>query len=311
MILAQTPSQWRVLLDQPLAGRIGPAPQAVVDYINLVTGKVDGHQCSSATATAGFRADVVRAIGELPLPVRVRLDGKLLGVYFARSLGSSAVSDVVVDTRGEVIGGFVAIDLDVLDACCANQWATWRENTPFGEGTFSVGLTIEASGDDTRCNAIQYLLLHEFGHVLTPGEMFLPDWWRGNAAFRSTDEYRFLAASWQISMAREIIPLLRDDFPLRTQIGYYGDASCSNDIIPVVYCALEKTRFVTLYAATNAYEDFAESFATFVHVVLMKKPFDIAVIEGGAAPVRLENYWSTERARRKREILSSWLLSSL
>jgi len=80
---------------------------------------------------------------------------------------------------------------------------------------------IAAPQDDHRQGALQYLLLHEFGHVLAAGRGLLPEWWNDAQAMRETDDYLYLPLAWRITPEKEVVPLPGNDFPLRGDIAYY------------------------------------------------------------------------------------------
>lgn len=73
------------------------------------------------------------------------------------------------------------------------------------------------------------------------------------------------------------------------------------------YEALEHTNFATLYAATNPHDDFAESFVTYVHTVLMGKPFEITLSSSGKITKVYKSCWAEERCAAKRKILEHLL----
>ena len=75
----------------------------------------------------------------------------------------------------------------------------------------------------------------------------------------------------------------------------------------MVYTQLEATNFPTLYAATNPFDDFAESFVTYVHTVMMKKPFEVAIQRNGKTVKRFGSCWETERCKQKRVLIEEML----
>lgn len=215
------------------------------------------------------------------------------------------MTDVVADEKGNVIGSIVAVDVETLVNHSANSWSTWKENTPFTEGSYRIDATIENASNDHRKNAIQYLLLHEFGHVLTAKKDCLPDWWLKPEHFKSTDEYSFLPISWQINMTNQIIPLLKEDFQYREKVQYYSGVRLPNYEIANIYKALDKTSFVSLYAATSAYEDFAEMFAYYVHTTLMEKPYDIRVWHEDDLVMSFNHFKETNRFKQKSQFFTN------
>lgn len=96
-------------------------------------------------------------------------------------------------------------------------------------------------------------------------------------------------------------------FSLRKHVAYYVDGKLETTQILDVYSQLEGTNFSSLYAATSPSEDFAESFATYVHKVLMGKPFEIRIDQNGQNVKRFESCWEAKRCSSKRRVLEGFI----
>jgi hypothetical protein len=296
---------WKPALARPLAERIGPAPAELVEYVrleNIVNDYAERPQV--AAVPADFQDDVNAAVAELPDPVKRGLERRLAGIRFMQGVGSTGFTDKVLDSGGNPVAAYVVLDLDALLGRKANEWATWKENTPFKPGdATTLAATIESPGNDNRKNAIQYILLHEFGHVLSVGRNIHPPWWVDDAAFVAS-EYPFMAMSWRFSAADgRFVSLAESRFPLRRQVAYYTGAKLDTTQLMNVYSQLEATDYPSLYAATNPFDDFAESFASYVHAVLMRKPFELRLARNGQIVKRFESCWEAPRCQAKRKWL--------
>ena len=54
---------------------------------------------------------------------------------------------------------------------------TWKEGTPFKKDpTLAIDARIEPAATDDRRRAIQYILLHELGHVIAAAGKLGPSW---------------------------------------------------------------------------------------------------------------------------------------
>ena len=309
MIVAADAVQWDQLYDLPLLERLGPAQPEIVTHVtqvNLAMGVAE--RPSSTQVDAAFQADVRAAIASMPASVQALLDGVLLGVRYARQLGSSAISDIVVSGEGVIVGVVVALDVDAFESRTANAWATWKENTPFApEEGYRLSAQIALPGDDNRQGALQYLLLHEFGHVLSAGRNLLHDWWLDAQSLRGAGDYHYLPLAWQISEEKSVVPLLENDFPLRPDIVYYHGARLAASQMAHAYHQLQGANFATLYAATSVHEDFAESFASYVHAVMQGKPQAIRIEKDGALLLQFDGYWDAPRSAGKRALLERLL----
>ncbi|MEO8849643.1 MAG: hypothetical protein ABI440_13570, partial [Casimicrobiaceae bacterium] len=312
MIFARNSLCWGSMLDRPIADRLAPAPAALVAFVAQYNAAVGNPSVPRrAVASADFLADIRAAITGIPIAVLCKLDPRLLGVFFMTGLGCSAVTDVIALANGELIGAFVVVDVDAFLERRANDWATWKENTPFVPAPdIRLETRIAEPEHDNRKSALQYLLLHEFGHVLTAGAGLLPDWWLEQRLIEPTAQHPFLALGWEVNADREIRPVAGEDFALRSQVVYYATPQLSGNDIPGIFEALQKTAFPTLYAATNVYDDFAECFATYVHTKLLDKPHLTCVRRGGASILTLTGFWASERCRRKALFFDAFFAAS-
>ncbi len=195
--------------------------------------------------------------------------------------------------------------ISVLENKTANGWATWKERTPFMPGPLELHAHIESLENDNRKNAIQYLLLHEIGHVLASKLKAHPPWGIRPDALGTTGDFTFFNESWFINGGENKFESKFDhQFPERTKTVYYFVSNLENAQMTDVYSQLEKTNFVTLYSVTHFSDDWAEAFATYVHSVLMKKPFRVTIKKDGKVVKTFELCWDKPRCRKKREILN-------
>jgi hypothetical protein len=237
------------------------------------------------------------------------MEPKLEGIFIVRDLGGTGYTEAILNGCGRPVAGFIVLDEAVLGRT-ANDWFTWKESMPFrSDPEFRLAGIIEAPAGDNRKNAIQFILLHEIGHLLSIGGRFHPFWFDGPAAVRHAGEYPFLDLSWKVAPGgRAFVSLFDASFPERKDVIFYGHPKLDGSAIPTVYGRLERTNFVTLYGATNPYDDFAESFVTFVHVVMMGKPYEVRILRKGKVRSVFRSCWGQERCEAKRRILSAWLL---
>lgn len=300
MIIATERDFWLEAARRPLDARHGPAPQDLLDLVEQVN---LGAPARAAAVDAPFTADVIAALAGLPPIVRDALRDNFVGVYFAHGLGSSAITDIVVGTDGEFLGIAIALDVDAVGERKANAWATWRENTPFQPGPWRVEVRIAEPDDDLRQNAIQFLLLHEIGHVLAAGRAFVPDWWLMPEQIGKTEDYSFLPLSWTINDAGQVLPLPHNAYAQRQRLAYYGTPRLASDEMLPAYRALLDSGFFTLYSSLSADEDFSESFALYVHTELLQKPYFVRIYEGNKLLLQYASEWSEPRFAGKRNLL--------
>lgn len=305
-------SYWKSAFEKPVEQRIGRAPDELVAYTNLDNIAAGFPNRPQTTAIPeDFLRDVEKAIAELPVQVKKLISKKLAGIYFLRDLGGTGYTDYVDSESSGPIAGFIVLDIDVLSKSTANDWATWKERTPFvANPRHKLDATIEANGHDNRKNAIQYILLHELGHILSIGEKIHPPWGHQQNKI-SLDNYPFAKLSWETGNKNGSLYVSRFEtqFPLRKKVVYYFGAKLNGDQMTPAYDQLEATNFPTLYAATSPGDDFAESFVSYVHTVMMKRPLEIRIYRDGQIEKTYQSCWEEKRCATKRKFLEEFLKS--
>lgn len=303
---------WHDMLARPLAERIERAPANVVDYLNL-DNIANGYPQRPRATQAGpaFIAEVKAALAELPLSINLLFVDRLAGIFLVDDMGGTGFTDVIEDASGHAVLGYIVLDANVLAGQTANEWATWKESTPFApQAGWQLQARIEHDAQNSRRSAIQYILLHELGHVLSIGGNMHPPWTMRPNEAGPADAYPFLRLSWRIDAKADTYESLFDaGFPLRRSVAYYFGAKLQASQMPETYAQLAKTNFPTLYAATHPGDDFAESFVSYVHVVLMKRPWEITIAHDGEVAARFLACWDEPRCADKRQVLEQVLQS--
>lgn len=305
---AKSPAFWKSALAKPVEQRIGPAPAEVIEMLaldNVVHGYPNKPRAPRLTPE--FLADVRSAFAGIPEAVRRAVAPKLAGIYFVDDIGGTGFTDEIDDGSGNPTLGFILLDASVLMPHTANGWASWKDGTPFKAApAWKLEARIEDAANDTRANAIQYILLHELGHVLAIGNHVHPSWTVSPKEVGATARYPYFEQSWRIAGDR-YATVFDGDFKARDKVVFYFGAKLDADSMPSTYAALERTSFPTLYAATHPADDFAEAFANYVHVVLMKKPFEIRIERDGVTVKSFAACWSEPRCRSKKAFLDRLL----
>lgn len=295
---------WQHLQARPLLDRVQAAPPALVQYVqwdNIANGWSERPRASSAPPA--FIAEVKAALADLPPEVDHLFTDKLAGIFLVDDLGGTGYTDVIDDDSGHPVAGYIVLDAAVLQSRRANEWATWKEASPFRAlPGWRIEARIETAAQDTTKQAIQYILLHELGHVLSIGRNVHPPWTISAREAGATDGYPFFSLSWRIA-GDSYVSLYDEAFPLRGQIAYYMGAKLKADEARQAYSQLERTNFPTLYAATRPGDDFAESFANYVHVVMMKRPWQVTLGAPDGDEVQVGPCWDEPRCADKRRLL--------
>lgn len=289
-----------------LEDRIFEIPDELLDYLNKdnISQGWPNRPVRALLSTENQHL-LKEALHELPDSVKAKASPLLAGVFFVKDLGGTAYSEYIIDDSGNPVAGFMVFDELILNKK-ANEWATWKEKSPFKtEGTtWDLRMTIEESADDNIKSAFQFIALHELGHIVSINSGMHPPWGYPVSPDKHPSKYQFSKFSWTLD-GNKTVSLFDNVFPLRNQIHFYkGDSTA---ILDDVYSQLEKTNYPTLYSATNLNDDFADSFAAFVHVVLLKRPYEIVILKDGQSVKTMGSCWGQARCLEKEMILRHFL----
>jgi hypothetical protein len=93
------------------------------------------------------------------------------------------------------------------------------------------------------------------------------------------------------------------------KIPYYStnDKKIGAAEMPVLYEKLLQTNYPMLYGATSAFDDFAESFVSYIHTVKLGKPWQITIHQRGKPNLVVPFCWTEIRCKQKRDTLEAIL----
>lgn len=108
--------------------------------------------------------------------------------------------------------------------------------------TLDAGFMADAKAAMAECNAIQYILLHEPGHVLSVGSGVHPAWFSESRSIEQSASYPFLTLSWKIDQkANRYTNNFDTEFPQRLQTVHYFGASSYDPLFSLpVYAQLRQ-----------------------------------------------------------------------
>jgi len=81
----------------------------------------------------------------------------------------------------------------------------------------------------------------------------------------------------------------------------FGASKLTSSDIELVYRELVNSDFVSLFAATNPFDDFAESYAMYAHVVLQDKPWNVQLWKAGSVIMDVDRPIFQRRCQLKRQ----------
>lgn len=291
-----------------LTERVREAPAEIIDYLtmdNLVNG-FEGEP-STMALTPELKSAIAAAFAGLPPRMTELLAEKLLGIFVAEQVGSSAYTDFVRDERGYPVAAFIILDKSAISRT-GNDWLTWKESSPFkADPRVRIEGVLSEPDKDAPQVALNFLLFHEFAHVIAIDEDVHPDW---SASPKAVDlaDYPFTELSWHVAEGRYARKV---EIPasLSPNIVYYKPSMTrpSATLAPLYYDWLITTDFVTLYAATSPFDDFADAVATYLHTERLDKPFEIRIYVDDEPVRTIRACWREPRCRAKREVLEKFL----
>jgi hypothetical protein len=302
-------TQWR---NRPLADRVAAAPPALLQYLHEEN-SLEGFSESprSAEPSALFSTALAQLLALLPAQVRTLLEERCIGLFLVDDLGGSGFAELISDASGNDSYGLLVLDRGVLLSRRANEWASWKDGSAFAparSGTSTrVQIEIEDGASDTVENAIEFILLHELGHLASFFTHAVPSY---NVADAGSD-FPFVQRSWRYQGGKHPwASRSAEAFPEQEKLHYYtfDKAELGNDQIVPAYTHLrDATNFTSMPAAATHLEDFAESFATYVHCVIAHRPYRIIITPPSGAGLRIERLWDDPRRAQKRAFMQAWM----
>lgn len=215
-----------------------------------------------------------------------------------------------MDKDGKPQGAFIILDVDVLKKKSANNWATWKENTPFKvDNTYKLKMKIQEKENDTPKYAIQYILLHEIGHAIAMNENIHPFWNIAPKDINDLKKFPFINLSWKIDYKENsyVSKFDKGIFPERPEVLYYQEPPFKSSQMKTIYDNLEDTDFVSLYSTINPADDWAEAFVTYVHTQMLKYPFEIKIYKDNKEIKKFKSCWELKRCEKKKKIIQNFL----
>ncbi|URD69211.1 hypothetical protein [Leptospira borgpetersenii] len=239
------------------------------------------------------RIRVVRK--SLPNSVNTLLDHTLFRVILCRNLGSTGLSSFVYD-GSTPLGGVIFLDTGMLTQT-ANEWITKKENSPFSPGNIQINVRIESDARNRIPEAIEYILLHEVGHIVSVQKGIVPDF---REKYRNFNTFEFSKGIWEV----ENVSSWDLSFPLRKEIKFYSSKPINlENNWKKIYPVLENTPFPTLYSATNGDDFFADSFVSYIHTELQNKIWTLEILQDRKKIYEMKNGIQKPRCKKQKDFL--------
>ena len=226
----------------------------------------------------------------------------ILAIYICSNLGGTGISGFVYD-KSKVIGGYIIIDGDMIYKK-ANDWISYKESSVFQKSNdANIRIKIAEHSSNTEEFALNYILLHELGHIISQTMSVVPD---QRDKFRDFTKFEFTKNIW---LNEDLSIYDNSLFPSRNKIKFYTtNPEFDIDInAGDIYNSLNKTSFPTLYSATNPDDYFSECFVSYVSIYIYKQPWTLTINKKNGELLTFENGMKTERSKNELDFIKKLL----
>ena len=293
---------------KPLADRIELLPEAAVPSLRAELS--EGRSASTlrpATDAEYVIRDLQEAVDGLPESVTRLVENRLIGVFLVEGLSDEERETHNLGLALEVsgfwrqhAGTIILIDRDETDMR-ANLAMASMEYVPSGEYRgVRVQSRLARRGENDRKTTLRYVLLHELAHLIDYDLGITP--WNFNYAGEA-DSCGFTCLSWITPRRHRFSPSL--DVAMRNIEA--GNYEAFVKALPNTFAALSESNFPSLYATTLPEEDFAESFAQYVHSVVLGLPWELTLRVNGTIKGRLGSCYLERRCPDKQDYFETLL----
>lgn len=246
-------------------------------------------------------------------PALQKMFCSLTHIYIEKSVVGTAYAGTILNESGDILGAQMGIRQSVIDEDLnLSTWASWKEQLNFGGVTQSFTLTEGmpqhiTSTDGDVSDFLYFVVAHEFGHIFD----FANNLNATDPACEG-DACPFAKASWgELSWESPQLANAENDFMDRTGLCFYWcETNTINlDRVPQLYRDLQRSNFISTYAASNPWDDFADSLAYFSTQHYLQTKYAIDTKQD--AKYDIMRKLKSENFRSKREYIQRFLRSEI
>lgn len=251
--------------------------------------------------------DLRAAIDGIPEPVKRLVERRLIGVYLVQGmqlkngLHAAGLAIETINFFRQYSGTVILIDSESTDSN-PNRALAGLSFVPLDRyGYFSMDPQLADSGSNDRVTTLRTVLLHELGHVIDMDRDIIPEnFTYGPVAAPGCG---FACLSWERRWRQRNGEQLRKAF---ADLEHNNIQQYVLDL-PKTLDALKQSNFPSLYGAMQPKEDFADSFAMYVHTVMLGLPWEITFRIDGEIKAEIGSCFTDGRCPRKREYFDNLL----
>lgn len=211
-------------------------------------------------------------------------------IFIEKAFFGTAYAGVKRDRDGHIVGAVMGIRQSALDEeLNLKTWAGWKEQLSFGASTEKYEVhkhlpLVATPGSKGVNDFLYFVVAHEFGHIFDfTNELNKTNPKKCSEATDGGPECEMEKGSWgALSWKSELTPLKKNDFTHRDGLCFYWckDKPLEADAISAVYDGLARTDFLSIYATTQPWDDFADSLAYYLLDKELRQPYVIERPDG-------------------------------
>lgn len=225
-------------------------------------------------------------------PALQRVFCSLKVIYVEKDFAGTAYAGLMTDSSGKTVGAKMGIRKSVLDdQLTLSAWASWKEQLSFGGVTDSYthtpGLPLIFTQTDAPVNDFLYFVIaHEFGHIFDFANginRYASDECRRKQEKDSSIACELHPESWgALSWITDQTAKPENEFPNRKNLCFYWceDHPLNRSIASSLYESLDRSAFISIYATTQPWDDFADSLAYFLMAENLKTRYLLDTAQG-------------------------------
>lgn len=194
-------------------------------------------------------------------------------IYIEKEFIGTAYAGLVKDEKENIIGAKLGIRKSVLDENLdLTTWATWKEQLSFGGVVNSYNASLSFPFIETKSKKLDvsdflyFVIAHEFGHIFDFANN-LNQTTSCTKISEKEEECVMAPNSWGgISWITNKLPKPENEFANRKGLCFYWCNGKGMDLSLAenLYSSLYKTNFISIYATTQPWDDFADSLAYYL-----------------------------------------------
>ena len=229
-------------------------------------------------------------------------------IFIEKKFFGTAYAAPLIGLNGEMTGVMLGIRQSILDQNLSlSTWASWKEQLSFGGRSDSYTVQdnlpkIQTSSSSQSNELVYFVISHELGHIFDfANHVNQTQKCRPNGTSSESEECDLAPNSWgAISWQTTLKPKPEYEFNNRSGLCFYDcqTLSLGPDDVPHIYADLSQTNFISTYATTQPWDDFADSFAYYLmtknlnlsYIISTQQGYSYDIIQKLKSPIFVEKY---------------------